>query len=120
MPSRLTASSITRARAMTVWAIRAVALGLLAAGSYLTLKRIVFAVFADFDAAFRVWTDVGEGHGASRGVAMLLLGAALALASSRLARWVIVIPPTGCPGCGYSLEGAGDSAVCPECGMKQD
>ena len=120
MPSRLTASSITRARTLTVWAIRAAAMALLVTGAYLTLKRIVFAVFADFDAAFRVWTDIGEGHSASRGVAMLLVGGALALASRRLASWVIALPPGGCPGCGYSREGAGESAVCPECGMRQD
>ncbi|MFG0284634.1 MAG: hypothetical protein ACF8R7_09455 [Phycisphaerales bacterium JB039] len=119
MPS-LTASSITRARAVTVWVIRAVALALLASGAYLTIKRLVFAMFADFDAAFRVWTEIGEGHSASRGVAMLVVGAALALASGRLARWVIALPPGGCPGCGYSREGAGASAVCPECGMRQD
>jgi hypothetical protein len=103
---------VERARAMATWGIRAVALIMLASGAYFALNRIVFALFvADFQAAFRTWTEVGEGHSASRGVALL------AALSRRIARWVIALPQAGCPGCGYPRADA--AGVCPECGLDQ-
>ncbi len=98
--------------------MRGAAVALVAFGAYLALKRLLFAIIvSNFDAAFRNWVDIGEGHSASRGLAMIVIGVALGLASRRVARWAIVPPQAGCAGCGYP-EAAG--GVCPECGMKQD
>ena len=40
---------------------------------------------------------------------------ALALASARLARWIVPAPLRGCPTCGYDT-GSITTGVCPECG----
>lgn len=115
---RVSAESVRSARAIATWSLRAASVVLLAGGSYLFLKRLVFGLIqGDMHQAFRVWAEIGEGHSASRGMAMVAVGAALALLSGRIARWAIVTPPQGCPGCGY--PGA-EGGICPECGLRQD
>jgi hypothetical protein len=115
---RLLAEHVHTARALATWALRGAAIALLAVGCYLFLKRLVFGLMVtDMEAAFRVWMEIGEGHSASRGIAMMIIGAALALLSGRVARWAIVCPARGCPGCGYPQP---EGEICPECGMRPD
>ncbi|MBX3357904.1 MAG: hypothetical protein KF745_05705 [Phycisphaeraceae bacterium] len=108
---------ITSARALTTWLIRAAALALVSAGSYLVLKKALFAVGTGVVPIFMsVYEGVGEEHSTYRGAAMLVVGIALALLSRRLAHWVVAMPPNGCPRCGYEgLDGTMNR--CPECGL---
>lgn len=47
----------------------------------------------------------------------LLLGALfLGILSGRIARWILPIPKTGCPRCGYRLVALVEPR-CPECGL---
>lgn len=50
-------------------------------------------------------------------VALAGAGLLLALASPRLARWIITIPETGCPACGYARPEHAEPK-CPECGYR--
>lgn len=114
----ITPRSITAARAAVTWAARAAAAVLLAWGGYLFLKKLFFALGqgpGGFDHMFRVYTEIGEGHSTYRGMAAIMIGAALAVLSRRLARWIIAMPETGCPTCGYA---GSSSDTCPECGLR--
>lgn len=114
---RVMPEDVNTYRGVAVWVLRSISVALLAVGTYLVLKKILFGIgVGDPQMIYRVWEDVGEGHSFYRGLAMLLTGAGLGLASSRLARWAIAVPPDGCPRCGYG-PGAQDSARCPECGL---
>src|SRR5438128_2554516 len=112
----MTPARINTCRGIGVWAVRAVALVLLMAGAYLVLKRVaIAAIWRDPAQAFFAFGDsIGESHSFYRGLSMLAVGAALALTSGRLARWVFSMPPAGCPRCGYEKV---ESNRCPECGL---
>ncbi len=113
---KLTPSEVNAARTLVAWALRAAAVILLALGSYLFLKKLLFGVGTGMlNMTFRIYQGVGEEHSTYRGLAMLLVGAALAILSRRIARWVIALPEQGCPCCGYT--GAVND-TCPECGQK--
>lgn len=113
-----TPGTVTAARSIVAWAIRAAAVVLLAVGGYLFLKKLLFALGngpGGVEAMFRVFEDIGEGQSTYRGVAMLLVGTALAVFARKIARWVVSMPDPGCPQCGYA--GAGTD-TCPECGLR--
>jgi len=90
---------------------------MLAVGAYLVIKKVSFGVGAgDADLIFRIWEGIGETHSLYRGIALLLVGSALAVASRRVAAWVVVVPERGCPGCGYA-GASRERHACPECGL---
>jgi hypothetical protein len=111
-----TPQDVNTIRGVTTWALRLASLVLVAYGAFLVLQRVAFAVgIANAETAFRTWEGTGEGHSLYRGLAMLIVGAALGAASSRLSRWAIPVLPLGCPACGYESD-ASPAARCPECG----
>ncbi len=119
---RLTPTHINTTRTLVVWCIRSVAVVLLVVGGYLFLKKFFFAIglstsgnpsYAFFH-MFRVYNEIGEGQSTYRGLAMLVVGLVLARGAKRIARWMIAMPATGCPRCGY--DGAVNT-ICPECGL---
>jgi len=102
-------------RAVALWSLRCVSIGLIVAGAYFLVQRIAFwIVTGNASAAFQSWMGVGEGHGASLGFALITVGLALALTSRRLVRWAFPVPDTGCPRCGYAAQ----EPTCPECGLQ--
>ncbi len=110
------AERTARHRARVLWTIRGLAAMLVIAGLYLIVNRIAFGFFVrPVQIAWTHYQGVGEGHLFSHGIAMLAIGAALAMSSRRLARWVAVMPEHGCPACGYTGE-HDDAGRCPECG----
>ena len=116
--SDIDAEVTQRFRAQATWALRALSVIMLGLGGYLLLKRIAFALIAgDGQAAFTTWTGVGEGHSASRGAALVLVGALLGAGSRRIARWMIALPEAGCPACGYPRSP--EDEICPECGLRR-
>lgn len=120
----ITTQQINAVRGIVTWAVRGVALTLVATGGYLALKRVLFGIGVwDFELAFRVWEDIGEKQSFYRGVGMVLVGLPLGLWSRRIAGWVVALPPTGCPQCGYAVAPPSGSAApsrCPECGLPLD
>ncbi|MCC7388436.1 MAG: hypothetical protein IT431_06670 [Phycisphaerales bacterium] len=114
----LSPTTVHTARAVTAWALRGAGVILLAVGGYLFLKRLMFAVgmgSGGFDHIFRVYMEIGEGMSTYRGLAMLAIGAALAVFARRIAGWMVSMPAVGCPGCGYT---GAVSDKCPECGLR--
>jgi hypothetical protein len=107
---------VNTCRGIGLWAVRAAAVFLLATGVYLVLKRVALAVISgERTTAFFAWGDpIGESQSFYRGIAMILIGAALGLASPMIARWVFAAPPTTCPRCGYERV---EQDRCPECGL---
>ena len=106
---------LNTARGVATWSVRAGSLLLIAAGAYLVLKRVALAaITGQFDTAFMVWEEIGEGQSFYRGLALLAVGTPLAFLSSHIARWIIAPPPDGCPRCGYEKV---ESDRCPECGL---
>ncbi len=118
----LTPRRVNSVRTVVVWCLRGVAVVLLAEGAYLFLKKLFFAIGMitshnptyGFFHMFRRMEGIGEGQSTYRGLAMLVVGGALAFGAKRIARWMIAMPVTGCPRCGY--DGAVNS-ICPECGL---
>ncbi len=121
MTFRFTPDRINALRGCAMWAIRAIAVILVAVGAYLMLKRLALGIGTmDFGLAFRTWEDVGEMQSFYRGIGMVVVGAALGVFSRRIAAWVIAMPPSGCPQCGYAVApptGSAPPARCPECGL---
>ena len=121
MSNQITPERINSLRAVVTWCGRGVAVILVAVGTYLMLKRLAFgAGVLDFRTALQTWMEIGEGQSFYRGVAMVLTGTAMGLLSRRIAAWVIAMPPTGCPQCGYDVApptGAAPPSRCPECGL---
>lgn len=114
----ITPAHVNAWRARTQWVLRGVAFLLIASGSYLCLKRIVFGVITgDFRMVTRVWTQFGETATMSRGVAMLLVGVGIAVFGRRLSRWIITLPPNTCPRCGH-VRTLGGGTKCTECGLE--
>lgn len=113
----LTNRTIGQVRGVVLWVIRGVGVCLLGYGVFLVGSRLMFGVVGPGDvvSAWRVWDGIGAEHGVYRGVPMLAIGLALALASRPLARWIVCVPDAGCPGCGYA-GGSVPGAPCPECG----
>jgi hypothetical protein len=108
---------INRHRARVVWGIRGVAATAGSLGAYLVLKRLIFgAGIGDFQMALQSFMETGETHSFSRGLAMVAVGAVLGILSRPLARWIIAMPPAGCPRCGH-LPAPGAAGPCPECGL---
>lgn len=120
--SRLSTQQVNAVRGIVTWTIRAAALILIATGAYLSLKRLALGVGNNFDLQliFQTWQSTGEEQSMYRGIAMMLVGGVLAALSRRLAAWVVAMPPTGCPQCGYAVappQGAASPGRCPECGL---
>lgn len=115
--TRLTAEAVNTARTLAVWLLRSVAVALIAVGSYLMLKRLAFgAGIGDFSTALKTFMEIGEGQSFYRGIAMVIVGAALGLASRRIGVWAFPTPLTGCPACGYE-QAPPAGGCCPECGL---
>jgi len=56
-----------------------------------------------------------------RGLAMVLVGVPLGWWLRKASAWVIAMPPTGCPQCGYAVAPPSSVAPpsrCPECGLR--
>mgnify|MGYP005842603273 CR=1 FL=1 len=118
MPSRpaITPERINAVRALCTLVVRAAAAWCLAFGAYLFLKKILLALgIGDLSHAFRVYTDDGDMNSAYRGIALMIVGVALAVLSRRIGGWIVPVPATGCPRCGYPTPDA--EGRCPECGM---
>lgn len=108
--------TIHAARAVAVWSLRGAAVALLAGGAYLLVKKLAFGIGTGSLASIGDYYDgVGEGHGTYRGLALIAVGVAVGLCSRLIARWIVVLPATGCAKCGYEL-GSPAPAKCPECG----
>jgi hypothetical protein len=115
---RIKGEHLHRVRAVTTWAIRAVSFVAVALGLYLFLKKLAFGVGSgSFENVFRIWDGTGEGQSTYRGLSLIAVGLTAGLLAPRLARWIITMPPTGCPACGYS---AAAGAPCPECGYRDE
>lgn len=114
----LTTPRTAPARALTLAVLRAVAVTLIAWGAVQIASRLLYGLLGNnnLPSAWNVWNSIGETHGIFRGIPVLALGIALALAllSAPLARWIIRPPAPGCPRCGYNHNNA--STPCPECG----
>jgi hypothetical protein len=111
-------AAINQVRGFITWGVRGVALVLVVVGIYYLLKRTVFgAASGDMRGALTAYMGVGEGHEVAIGIACVAVGAALALLSRHLARWVIVMPPSGCPQCGHAGITA-EMDRCTECGLQ--
>jgi len=108
--------TIHASRALLTWLIRATAVAMIAVGLYWIGARLVFALLGNGDliSAFKVWSGVGSEHGIFRGLPLTLIGAVLATASRRIARWVITVPESGCPSCAYARP-SDAAGPCPEC-----
>lgn len=105
-------------RAGVRWAVRGVAATMVATGVYLMLKRLSFGIgTGNMEAALRSWVDIGESHSFYRGVALVIVGGALAALSTRLSAWIVTVPAETCPQCGYANAPA-EGARCPECGLQ--
>lgn len=110
--------SIHAWRALATWLMRAPAVALVTIGTYLALKKVLFGVgTGHLEMIHSVWEDVGEQHSLYRGVSMVAVGLVLGALAPRLARWIVTLPPSGCPRCGYA---ATDDQPCPECGLAPD
>jgi hypothetical protein len=117
--ARIRAADVNAVRGIVTWVLRAVGVGVMSIGLYLTLKPILLAIaVGDTNMAHAVYSGVGESHPHTRGVAKLAVGGIHANGSVRLARWIVPVPPRGCPGCGYA--GPGRDGICPECGLRID
>lgn len=119
---KVTPNRINTVRGWVTWVARGVAAILVVVGMYLMLKRLLFGLgMMDFSFPFRVFEGVGEEQSFYRGLAMVLVGLPLGLWSRRVAAWVIAMPPTGCPQCGYAVappDGGVWPGRCPECGLR--
>lgn len=115
----LTPPTIITVRAVVIWTLRTIAVFLVFRGGYFVTQRLVFSLFAGQDAAWRVWTEVGNtSHRGSTGISMLIFGAALAAGSNLIAGWMTPVPSEGCPRCGYARDASvDDQSRCPECGL---
>lgn len=114
---KLTPTDVIAVRTILLWAIRALAIALMATGSYLFLKKLLFATFSGqgfWEMLFQIWEGIGEEHSTYRGLALVIVGAALTVLSRPLVRWVVQPPSLGCPRCGYAGPVGG---TCPECGQ---
>ena len=110
------AATVHSVRAIVCWTLRILGVLTVAFGAYLFLKRLAFGIGSgSFEGAFQAWTGVGEDHSAYRGIAMVVVGTALAVVSRWVARWAIVTPGGGCPRCGYDMK---PDEPCPECGWR--
>lgn len=113
---RISARHIHTWRAITTWAIRLPAAAAVAYGCYLVLKKIAFGVGTGRpDMILDVWQGIGEEHDTYQGLSMIVIGLAAGVLAPRLSRWIIAMPPTGCPSCGYAAAPGGP---CPECGYR--
>ncbi len=115
---RLTPTHINTTRTLVVWCIRSVAVVLLVVGGYRLLWVLSMALFNGahgFSLLIRIYSPTDSlSLFTYRGLAMLAVGLVLAFGARRIARWVITMPATGCPRCGY--DGAVND-ICPECGL---
>ncbi len=123
--NRFSTQQVNAVRAIVTWTIRAIAIILLATGAYLSLKRLVLGLGNNFDLRliFQTWQGIGEEQSMYRGIAMMMVGGTLAGLSRVLAAWIIAMPPTGCPRCGYAVtlpDGTAPTERCPECGLPLD
>lgn len=121
MKFNMTPDRTNALRGRATWVIRSVAVLLIAVGAYLMLKRLALGLGTlNFDLALQTWEDIGEKQSFYRGIGMVVVGAALGVFSRRIAAWVIAMPPTGCPQCGYAVApptGQAPPSRCPECGL---
>lgn len=120
---KMTPNRINMVRGWVTWAVRCVALILVVTGLYLVLKRFTLGLGDNFNfnLIFRTYEGTGEGQSMYRGIAMALVGLPLGFWSRKIAAWVIAMPPTGCPQCGYAVappDGGVWPAKCPECGLR--
>jgi hypothetical protein len=110
-------SHVNRCRGWVLWALRIIAVSLVAVGVYLCLKRIFLAVgTGSWSMATQVWEGAGETASFYRGTAMLVVGGAMAGLSRRVSRWIIAMPPDGCPRCGHPRSPG--ALRCQECGLR--
>ncbi len=121
---KITTQRINVMRAIVTWVIRGVALILVALGVYLFLKRFIMGLGSGFDfkLVFQTWEGLDR-QPVYCGISMVLVGLPLGFWSKKIAAWVIAMPPTGCPQCGYAVappEGAAPPSRCPECGLPLD
>ena len=118
---RISPTDVLGARALLTWVLRLVAAFLVIYGAFLVLARVTYASLISvsnpgFLDRIRVWEGVGQDHGWVRGWPMLIVGLALAFTAVPLARWIIRVPDSGCPGCQYAGT-RGKAGRCPECGL---
>jgi len=116
---RIRPSDVNAVRGVFRWALRGSAVFLVTYALYLIGGRLFFGAVmmkGQVENAWSTWNGTGADHGMARGVPMLLIGLALVVLNERIARWVVAVPPAGCPGCGYA--GSGRDGRCPECGLE--
>ncbi|MEZ6210712.1 MAG: hypothetical protein R3B46_05595 [Phycisphaerales bacterium] len=113
----LTPAAVHATRWLITTLTRSAATIFIAAGAYLMLKKVAFAIGSGQGVeVLRAWTGVGEEHSLYRGSAMLAVGLALFLIASRLSRIIVRVPDDGCPRCLYERQDAADR--CHECGYR--
>ena len=105
---KLAPEDINACRALVQWILRGAAALFLAAGSFFCLRHVLYSLQTG---------DFLRGIDLRNGLAMLFMGAALALGARRLSRWIVVLPSSGCPRCGHLRPPGGQDTRCPECGL---
>ncbi len=107
---------INAVRAIVTLVVRVAAVWCLGFGAYLFLKKVLFAVgIGDPSHAFRVFMEDGDMQSTYRGLALMAVGVVLGLLSRRIGTWIVTVPATGCPRCGYPTPDS--EGRCPECGL---
>ncbi|HRQ71830.1 MAG TPA: hypothetical protein PLU35_02250 [Phycisphaerales bacterium] len=103
---------INALRAIGTLVVRTAAVWCLVFGAYLFLKKVLLAVASH---AFRMFMADGDMQSTYRGLALMAVGVLLGLLSRRIGAWIVPVPATGCPRCGYPTPDA--EGRCPECGL---
>jgi hypothetical protein len=100
---KMTTGTIHGVRAVVLWVVRLIGAVMVAWGAYLMTRWMLYGLLWNLP---DVWSGVQEG------LPRIAIGGVLCVGGRWLARWMVPVPETGCPACGYeTLPG-----VCPECG----
>ena len=105
-------------RARVQWWARGIAAVVICFGTYLVIKRTLFASFAGWRLILNTWgDDLGESNSFFKGIGMIVVGTVLLFLAKPIARVVVSVPDTGCPQCGQPIDRSAKPERCTECGL---